>query len=95
MSNKNTSNSSDSTLLLSFSKYHGLGNDFIIVDNRNRILDPKHVKHLCDRHRGVGADGVMLVENDDSTDSTASNADLTHLPADIRYRIYNSDGSEA
>jgi len=92
--NNNTSNS-NSGALLSFSKYHGLGNDFIIIDNRNLTFDPKHVKYLCDRHRGVGADGVMLVENDHSTDSTANSVEHTLLAADMRYRIYNSDGSEA
>ncbi|CAN5690593.1 diaminopimelate epimerase [soil metagenome] len=69
---------------LSFSKYHGLGNDFILVDNRassDPMITPEQAVAVCDRNFGIGADGVIFV-----------------LPAtgetDYSMRIYNSDGSE-
>ena len=49
-----------------FSKYQGSGNDFVIMDNRNRIFDKKNrnlVARLCERRFGIGADGLMLLEN--------------------------------
>lgn len=48
---------------LNFTKLNGLGNDFVFVDNRDGsvTLSPEQVSHLCDRHFGVGADGVMLI----------------------------------
>jgi diaminopimelate epimerase len=71
-------------MITEFSKYQGLGNDFILIDNRHRpapILTPDQAVRLCDRHFGVGADGVILA-----------------LPgqqgADYTMRIFNSDGSE-
>ncbi|MBD2577514.1 diaminopimelate epimerase [Oscillatoria sp. FACHB-1406] len=67
-----------------FSKYHGLGNDFILIDNRHRsepILTPEQAAKMCDRHFGIGADGVIFaLPGQDGTDYTM--------------RIYNSDGSE-
>lgn len=66
-----------------FHKYHGTGNDFILIDNRTLKLDPPvaHVSLLCDRHFGVGADGLML---------------LNEAPeADFSMRYYNSDGRES
>ena len=67
-------------------KMNGAGNDFVVLDNRTRQLglDPAAIARLCDRHRGVGADGVLLVEPADA-DS----------PADYRMRYYNADGGEA
>lgn len=70
-------------MILNFSKYHGAGNDFVIVDNRTNIF-PKSIeliKNLCDRHFGIGADGLMLLEN-------ASNTDFY-------MRYFNSDGNES
>lgn len=69
---------------LNFSKYSGLGNDFIFVDNRQNIFDKTNsllIQRLCHRHEGIGADGVILVESSES--------------ADCRMRIFNSDGKEA
>jgi len=67
-----------------FCKVHGIGNDFIIVDGIKEKL-PQEIRHaavkLCDRHFGIGADGLVLV--------------LPSQKADIMMRIYNSDGSEA
>lgn len=70
-------------MLLSFSKYQGAGNDFILVDDRNSLFscDPELIRDLCHRHYGIGADGLILLQN-----SSAS---------DLRMRIFNADGSEA
>lgn len=68
-----------------FTKMHGLGNDFILVeeDQIPAELDlPELAKHMCDRHFGVGADGLIIVGPPD---------DLT---CDIKFVIYNSDGSQ-
>jgi diaminopimelate epimerase len=69
----------------SFRKYHGLGNDFILIDNRNSaqpVIDAEGAVRICDRHRGVGADGLIFL--------------LPPLSpqADAQMRLYNSDGSE-
>ena len=50
--------------MLNFTKMNGAGNDFVLIDNRDgRIhLDARDVAHLCDRHSGIGADGVLVVE---------------------------------
>ena len=70
---------------MKFWKMHGLGNDFVVIDNRNQQLsNAKAVglaRKLCERRRSVGADGLLLVE--------ASAA------ADVKMRIFNADGSEA
>src|SRR5712692_5713863 len=70
--------------MLRFTKMNGAGNDFVLVDNRSGELRlrKEQVVKLCDRHRGVGADGVLLLEK-------ATNG------ADFRMRYYNSDGGEA
>ena len=69
---------------IQFTKYHGLGNDFILIDNRassTPCLTPQQAVKLCDRNFGIGADGVIFA-----------------LPGqngtDYRMRIFNSDGSE-
>src|SRR6188768_3138109 len=70
--------------MLSFTKMNGAGNDFVMVDNRSGTLalDKDQIAALCDRHRGVGADGLLAVE-------PAQNG------ADFRMRYYNADGGEA
>jgi len=63
---------------------NGAGNDFVLLDNRAadlRLL-PEKIAQLCDRHRGIGADGILLLES-------ATNG------ADFRMRYYNADGGEA
>lgn len=75
---------------LPFSKYHGLGNDFILVDNRHSpepLVTPEQAIALCDRNFGIGADGVIFVLPA-SASATLSEA------ADYTMRIFNSDGSE-
>ncbi|MCL1469420.1 diaminopimelate epimerase [Argonema antarcticum] len=71
-------------MAIEFTKYHGLGNDFILIDNRTLslpVLTPEEAIKLCDRHFGIGADGVIFaLKGQDGTDYTM--------------RIFNSDGSE-
>ena len=57
-------------MLQRFSKYHGAGNDFLIADNRDGhlSLSEEVIRHLCDRHTGFGADGVMLIESGSGKD---------------------------
>lgn len=69
--------------MLRFTKMHGLGNDFVIVDClQERVDDPSRLAtKVCDRHFGVGADGLILV--------------LPSSEGDFRMRVFNADGSEA
>ncbi len=68
---------------IEFEKMNGAGNDFILIDNRKGDirLSPERIRALCDRRRGIGADGVILVESEGGVD--------------FRMRYYNSDGGEA
>jgi diaminopimelate epimerase len=70
--------------MLRFTKMNGAGNDFVMLDNRlgDIRLAPEQIARICDRHRGVGADGILLLEK-------AANG------ADFRMRYYNADGGEA
>lgn len=74
----------DEIRMLTFTKMNGAGNDFVLVDNRNGSLhlDTNTIAQICDRHRGIGADGLLMVE-------PPANG------ADFRMRYYNSDGGEA
>ncbi len=68
-----------------FTKMNGAGNDFVMLDNRSGSLklSREQIAHLCDRHAGIGADGLLLVEPAPDAQS------------DFRMRYYNSDGGEA
>ncbi|BAO74239.1 diaminopimelate epimerase [Winogradskyella sp. PG-2] len=69
---------------ITFYKYQGTGNDFIIVDNRSHIIDKnntKRIEQLCDRRFGIGADGFILLENDENSD--------------FKMVYYNADGNES
>lgn len=67
--------------MMTFYKYHGAGNDFLIADGRDIDIDLSagQIARLCERHTGIGADGVMVLERISD--------------ADFRMRYYNSDGS--
>ncbi|MES1981123.1 MAG: diaminopimelate epimerase [Pseudomonadota bacterium] len=69
---------------MKFTKMHGAGNDFVVIDAvRQRVqLKPEHLRLLADRHFGVGCDQILLVEKPERSG------------ADFRYRIFNSDGGE-
>ncbi|MEP7109434.1 MAG: diaminopimelate epimerase [Ferruginibacter sp.] len=67
-----------------FYKYHGSGNDFVILDNRENeypVLNTKQIKHICDRHFGIGSDGLMLLGKKDGYD--------------FEMIYFNSDGNES
>src|SRR3954464_13855339 len=68
---------------ISFDKYQGTGNDFILIDNRkNEIqLSVEQVAFLCNRHFGIGADGLMLLELEPGVD--------------FKMVYFNSDGNES
>ncbi|RKZ94311.1 MAG: diaminopimelate epimerase, partial [Gammaproteobacteria bacterium] len=70
--------------MLKFSKMHGLGNDFVVIDaiNQQLELSSSQIRFLADRRRGIGCDQLLLVE-------MASESSI-----DFKYRIFNSDGSE-
>ena len=69
---------------LRFSKMHGLGNDFVVIDAIRQQVDltPARVRFLADRHFGVGCDQLLLVER------------AQQAGVDFRYRIFNADGGE-
>jgi len=70
---------------IAFSKYHGTGNDFIIIDDRNNKiqskLSPKIINQLCKRRFGIGADGLILLKK--------------HRSLDFKMIYYNADGKES
>jgi len=71
-------------IMLHFTKMNGAGNDFVLIDNRAGLvhLNRNQIARLCNRHRGIGADGVLLLEK-------SSNS------ADFRMHYFNADGGEA
>ncbi len=71
-------------MTMTFYKYQGTGNDFVIVDNRLQEIDKnntKRIAELCNRRFGIGADGFILLENDEN--------------ADFKMVYYNADGNES
>lgn len=69
---------------MKFSKYHALGNDYLVIEpkNTNKPLSQKDIKTICDRNFGVGSDGILFGPEADET-------------ANFSVKIYNPDGSEA
>ncbi len=72
------------TTMIQFTKMHGLGNDFVVIDaiNQRVELTTEQIRFMSDRHFGIGFDQLLLVEA-----AVSANADF-------RYRIFNADGSE-
>lgn len=66
-----------------FTKMHGLGNDFVVIDARETAIamDAAHARAIADRHTGIGCDQLIIIESS--------------LAADVRVRFWNSDGSES
>lgn len=70
--------------MIRFSKMHGAGNDFVVIDcvSQRVAITPELARAIADRHTGIGCDQILLVEASDRPD------------ADFRYRIFNADGGE-
>lgn len=71
-------------MLINFTKMHGLGNDFVVIDGINQQvnLSPEQARQIADRHFGIGCDQILLVEKPQIMDT------------EFYYRIINADGSE-
>ncbi len=69
-------------MIIEFEKYHGAGNDFIIIDSKNikGQLNTKDIEFLCNRHFGIGADGLMIIKKS-----------ISH---DFEMKYFNADGYE-
>ena len=70
---------------LAFTKMHGAGNDFVVIDGVTQAvnLNTNQLRRLADRHRGIGCDQILMVTPPDNPD------------ADFRYHVFNADGSRA
>ena len=69
---------------IQFDKYQGAGNDFVILDNRTdqySLLNTAQIAFLCDRYKGIGADGLILINSDEESD--------------FQMQYFNSDGNQS
>lgn len=74
-----------------FWKFHGIGNDFIIFEeNIINILNENIIKTICNRYKGIGADGIIILLSSPSSSSLSSSDENNY-----HIKIYNSDGSIA
>lgn len=73
-----------SPMIIEFTKMHGTGNDFVVIDAINQVIElsAQQIRHIADRHFGVGCDQLLLVERPTSD------------AAEFLYRIFNADGGE-
>ncbi|MBL4773567.1 MAG: diaminopimelate epimerase, partial [Alcanivoracaceae bacterium] len=71
--------------IIAFEKMHGIGNDFVLIDNRKQQLDlsTNQIQAMANRHTGIGFDQLLLIDD----------SQLDHC--DASYRFFNPDGSEA
>lgn len=74
-----------SNTVIRFTKMHGLGNDFVVINNlaRDILLSPEQLKKIADRRTGIGCDQILVIEPSEEKD------------IDFTYKIYNQDGSES
>ncbi len=103
-------------MIVPFAKYHGLGNDFILINEmdedrerereRERYFSSEVIQKICDRHRGIGADGIIFLSrpslsscyspnNSLGSSSNSNNREGERERASHRMKIFNSDGSSA
>lgn len=78
-------------MIQEFYKYQGTGNDFVMIDNRENHFDKFNVsliKRFCDRRFGIGADGLILLENDENASRHSKNTDFKMV-------YYNADGNQS
>jgi diaminopimelate epimerase len=70
-------------MTINFSKYHGTGNDFVLINGFEQLipkLEQSIISRICDRHLGIGADGLIILKPDEGL-------------ADFKMEYYNADGS--
>ncbi|MES2544443.1 MAG: diaminopimelate epimerase [Bacteroidota bacterium] len=81
---------------ITFYKYQGTGNDFVMIDNRQGFFPKNNIEliaHLCDRRFGIGGDGLILLENDVIPSTVIAKNEAIAIATDFRMVYYNSDGN--
>jgi diaminopimelate epimerase len=85
-------------MTIPFYKYQGTGNDFVMIDQRTTQYltrkDTQIINHLCDRRFGIGADGLILLQNAQNTEGPP-HAEKSEKPYDFEMVYFNADGSES
>lgn len=85
---------------ISFLKYQGTGNDFVMIDQRHeqfiKKTDVETINHLCDRRFGIGADGLILLEKPKNTPDNSPTSDIPNpKSSDFEMVYFNADGRES